>query len=385
MKLTQRQREFLKWIAQDEAVTVETIRDMHTRRCGPKRVLEMLGRLEKAGLLGRALLYPVFSTQSKRYWYLTRKGAKEVGEECAYGDPTPVRAQQLCIQYGRPGKGFTDAQQSTLLLLSEMKQLTTEQLNEYLFPDKSRVLTLQTLARLRRQNYLNSHRLKQSQQLYWSLTERGAEVVNQPFGSHFRRMPSPGTLASRKQKLAARKQVEAAGWIFVDSTSNNHHPEATPKLILQRSILTLERDTLAELMRAGKPLAEYKHRLERANRGDTGLTVPESIPDHVAYVPGSPKRTAVIILNPPYPSENFWLRKPRLKETEWHTSPESRVERYRRFAEVLPVLVVAEDEDTLLKVSELVAGTGYEPVLLHNLAEKLISLAQRSEVSAGKN
>jgi hypothetical protein len=112
--------------------------------------------------------------------------------------------------------------------------------------------------------------------------------------------------------------------------------------------LAWEGRALAALLAQGRDRQALQPRLARYEQGRVGAVVPEQVPDWVAYVPGQPERTVVLIPHPPYATRAFWTHRRTPPGGSPRPTPEhtSRVDLYARLAAVVPVLAVFATAET---------------------------------------
>jgi hypothetical protein len=141
-------------------------------------------------------------------------------------------------------------------------------------------------------------------------------------------------------------------------------------------VLAVERQAIRKLLAQGVAPQALRDRIARAQVGQVGAVVPALVNEYVAYAPGHPDLTVVLTLHPPMAGRAFWTRRPRyLSRTSDRWQRESRVERYRRLAQVLPVLAVFDSAEVAGNLAYVFEPVGFQPVVVTDIGERLTGLA----------
>jgi hypothetical protein len=142
------------------------------------------------------------------------------------------------------------------------------------------------------------------------------------------------------------------------------------------AVLAVERRAIRKLLAQGIAPQALQDRIARAQAGQVGAVVPAVINEYVAYVPGHPELTVVLILHPPMAGRAFWTRRPRyLSRTSDGWPRDSRVARYRRLAQVLPVLAVFDTAEAADNLAYVFESASLQPVVVTDVRERLTELA----------
>ena len=117
--------------------------------------------------------------------------------------------------------------------------------------------------------------------------------------------------------------------------------------------------------------------MDRYQRRQVGAVVPLSANDYVAYVPGRAELAAVLIPHPIYAGLRFWTRKPvfRYRRPTFADERDSRVERYRRLARILPVIAVFATPDLVLACGPVLEPEGLQVMAVDEVGARLAELA----------
>jgi hypothetical protein len=117
--------------------------------------------------------------------------------------------------------------------------------------------------------------------------------------------------------------------------------------------------------------------MDRYQRRQVGAVVPVSPNDYVAYVPYRAELAAVLIPHPSYAGLRFWTRKPvfRYRRPTFADERDSRVERYRRLARILPVIAVFATPEEANACGPILEPEGLEVLVVDALGARLAQLA----------
>jgi hypothetical protein len=160
-----------------------------------------------------------------------------------------------------------------------------------------------------------------------------------------------------------------------------HRGEARDIAIPQRlqlvaAVLAIERQAIRRLLAQGVAPQALQDRIARAQAGQVGAVVPAVVNEYVAYMPGHPELTVVLILHPPMVGRAFWTRRPQYpSHAPDRRRRESRIERYRRLAQVLPVLAVFDSAEVSDNLAYVFESVGIQPVVVTEIGERLTKLA----------
>jgi hypothetical protein len=345
-----------------------------------KRAVEqLLVRLQSYGWIVAAPLDPTRPGRSPYYWTLTPPGAALLGVA------PPPRSGRITVQrllQVRPT--LSPKRMAILRLLAEWRQLTTSQIGQELHPERPRSYTKRALGDLRRTGFIQGrscdpHRGSTSE-YYWFLRAPGAYALAVPYDTHFRRHPSHDTLAFRGLQLDLMRQAYAAGWAVIPAArySRAHpRPATTPQTQhLIAVVLAHECRALAAALAQGTPPQLLEHRQALLRIGSTGAIVPPAVNDYVVYRPAAPDEAVVLIPHPPYAGPSFWTHKTRgqqhLGEPVGHR--DSRLDRYRRLARILPVLAVFPTREVAAQYIPILTAAGFDWVLAVDVGARLSQL-----------
>jgi hypothetical protein len=277
---------------------------------------------------------------------------------------------------------------TTLLrLLGDMHQLTTRQIARYLHPDKPKWYTEQLLRLLRTRGYIQDARLHPERgaasEHYWMLCAKGARAVGVHYGKQHRRSPSPETLQYRGLQLDLISQVTDAGWTLLRPgpirRGQPREAETPQRRQLVAAVLTVERQAIRRLLAQGVAPQVLQDPIARAQAGQVGAVVPIVVNEYVAYLPGHPELTVVLILHPPMAGRAFWTRRPQYpSHAPDRRQRESRVERYRRLAQMLPVIAVFASADVTNSLAYVFESVGLQQTVVTQIGARLMELASLS-------
>jgi hypothetical protein len=338
-----------------------------TRRS--KRATEqLLARLRQAGLVAGCPRHHTQGRASPWVWWLLPAGAAVLGHP--YHPPPPLPPT------------VTTPQRAVLQLLAEMKQLTTTQIRRYLHPDKDPTYTRHVLARLRARGLVASAALDPRRgwgaEHYWMLRPAGCAAVHRPYSTHYTRRPHQSSLLQREAHLTIQRQVAADGWkLLAPVVYNTVHPrpEETPQARhLVTAVLAVEHETLLPLLAHSTPPQQLEDRWQRWRGGHVGAVVPRFVNDYVAYQPDQPQHTAVFILQPLQAGTHYWTRPLDPAKNQSCGRPQSRLERYRRLAVVLPVIVLFLSKEAAVHSARLLAPASLRWSTVEDLAANWVEL-----------
>jgi hypothetical protein len=140
-------------------------------------------------------------------------------------------------------------------------------------------------------------------------------------------------------------------------------------------VLAVERQAIRRLLAQEVAPQALQDRIARAQAGQVGAVVPAVVNEYVAYVPGHPELTVVLILHPPIAGRAFWTRRPQYpSRVADRRQRESRVERYRRLAQVLPVLAVFPSADVANSLAYVFESVPLQQVVVTQIGERLMEL-----------
>lgn len=376
---------------------------------GTKRAVERrLQRLRLQGYVRAELLNPARGMASERRWSLLKKGqgALEVTYESHPSSPSPKAGSR---------REVTPREAAVLHLLAEMKHLTTGQIRCHLHDEKSNRYTWRLLGALQREGYIRGKRMYPemgaASECYWTIRKAGAATIGIVYDRRYLRRPARRTIEHRGLLLEMSRQVEAAGWqlikpqqpsrqlegVGVDGSpgakrslqENKEHTVHTVHKPGHRAGDTPQRERLVEaalhyeamsiqrLVEQGYHTSEVRDRIERLKAGQVGALVPRAPNDYVAYVPGRPKLTAVLIPHPTWAGRAYWVRRPGVRRDIMGRKEgiRARLDKYARLAKVLPVIGVFSTDGTARQYAALLASGGLHSVTVGQVGDKLASLA----------
>jgi hypothetical protein len=406
-KPTQSQIQILELLSAFEYLTTHEVCEYLAGRVKPatKRAVEQrLQLLHKHGFIGAELLSPVRGAASGRRWSLLRKGSAAIR---VTHEPIPTTGPQgVCAR-----RGVTPREAAVLRLLLDMKHLTTKQIRSHLHSDRPKRYTWRLLSVLRELGYLQGRRMYPemgaASECYWTIRKAGASAIGAPYDRRYLRRPARRTIEHRGLLLEMSRQVQSAGWSLIKPAAhsrgrgraeggsgdlpggNNSSVEASSVHTPQRArlveaVLYGEAAAIRHLVEQGYSVADLRDRIERLMAGQVGAVVPRAPNEYVAYVPGRPELTAVLIPHPTWAGRAFWARRPGVARSNraqsitvramGHSGPRTRVERYARLAKVVPVIAVFGTEEASGQYAPLLAGSGFHRVAVEDVTEMLVSL-----------
>jgi hypothetical protein len=379
---TPAQRAVLELLADGAVLTVRQIHEYLKLDCGKRALERLLVRLEAHGWVRRLAIYPERGRASEHGWLLCSTGARAIDLA-----PNQVRSRsdaqiRRLLTAGMP-PALGSNKLAVLKLLAEWKQLTTTQIHQYLNPDRSRRYTQQLLHDLAARGFIRgvAYSTWAREEYYWMLLARGAHDAGCAYGKQYRRPPAPQTLRHRGLQLALIAQAQGAGWFLIrPGVYSAAHPrplETPQRRKLVDAFLEIEGRTLNDLMARGVAWYELKDRMDRHQRRQVGALVPVSPNDYVAYVPYRTELAAVLIPHPSYAGLRFWTRKPafRYRRPTFSDERDSRLERYRRLARILPVIAVFGTPEEADACASILAPAGLEVLVVEEVGPRLAQLA----------
>ena len=106
--------------------------------------------------------------------------------------------------------------------------------------------------------------------------------------------------------------------------------------------------------------------------GDIGAVLPRFVNDWMAYLPDDPARTVLLIPHPPYAGLGFWANKPEAaRRRDEPVRRESRIERYRRLAAMLPVIAVFPTSATAAPYTSILTTGGFQWATVDQITTRL--------------
>lgn len=392
---TRAQQRILELLSASTYLTTRQI-DEYLGLTTTKRATERkLQRLAEHGFIQARMLRPELGAASERYWVLLDKGRDSIersGVVTTLPNITAATAVTLTRVPREHSRVVSEerslpAEQVTLLqLLAKTKHLTTKQIRQHLHADKPEWYTWKMLYLLRRTGYIFGARLNPERgaasECYWGISRHGARIIGVEYGANYRRRPARQTIEHRGLLLEMSRQVAAAGWSLISPASQGSgqgQPEETPQ---RRQLVeaTLKKEGLAieKLLLQGYPANRLAERIDRWNAKQVGALVPRKVGEHVAYVPGQPERTVLLIPHPTMAGRAFWTRSPgvRAESGGRRSKTGSRLNRYARLAQVLPVLAVFGSEETGRQYAGLLKASGFDWTLVQDIGEKLLAIGE---------
>lgn len=351
-----------------------------------KRATERkLRRLVEHGFVEARLLRPERGGVSERCWLILQRGRDSLDlerrEVITDGTSGMPQERKKCDN----GPSILPPEQVKVLqLLAKMKQLSTKQIRQHLHAGKPEWYTWKMLYLLRRRGYIQGERLNPERgaasECYWALSKRGAGALGVEYSRSYRHRPGRHTIEHRGLLLEMGRQVAEAGWSLIrplNSRRGQSLSEETPqRRALIEAVLRKEGLAIEKLLLQGYPATRLADRIDRWNAGQVGAVVPRKVNEHVAHVPGQPERTVLLIPHPPMVGRAFWTRSPgaRAESGGRYSRTGSRLNRYSRLAQVLPVLAVFSSEETGRQYADLLAAGGFDWVKVDQVAVKLTNL-----------
>lgn len=309
--------------------------------------------------------------------------------------------------------GITEEQAAILCLLAEYRALTTGQIWQAAQPNRHRRQTLRNLDRLRACKFVDSMPLQEERgaasEHVWRLLKAGAEAVGARHGNHFYRKPAPDQVVERGVELELERQVlgtsietksiqqsatggldtdtdteaqvvEATHWELIKPVHYGRQhplPHTTPQeaFLIEAVLYSMRREIETSLER-GFPMTQMQSLIDKYNARQVGSIVPRRANDYVAYVPGRPELTAVLIAHPPRSGKQFWTRSPsrnRLQERK-----AGRLATYKQLANRVPVAAVFSDRETAQEYKDVIRAAGLRVFLPHGIGAWLCQIMEEN-------
>jgi hypothetical protein len=376
---TPAQTRLLQLLGEFEYLTTRQVWEYLAAPVTKRAIEQKLQRLERYGLIRSGLLNPERGNASERRWSLVTKGADACNEP---GTADLVQGQRVSATGSQT---LTAPHVAVVQLLAEMKHLSTTQIHKYLHANRPKWYTWQLLRSARRHGYVRSEKLYPERgaasEHYWTLTGRGAALIGTRFDTRYRRRLTRQVVEHRGLLLELVRQVEGAGWSLL-----RPHPHRTVRGELidtpQRSklvevVLRSEQLAIEDLLQRGYPPGRLQDRIDRLKAGKVGAIVPRPVNDYLAFLPGQPDRTVLLIPHPPLAGRAFWTRRPGIRRASsvGQARTEARIVRYSRLAQVIPVMAVFAREEELQRYDNILAGAGFRRALVKEIGEKLAGTA----------
>ena len=271
-------------------------------------------------------------------------------------------------------------------LLAKMKHLSRKQIRDHLYASKSEWYTWRRLNSLRKRGYVHARPLGPERgaasECYWVLTRRGARELGIQFTGTYRRRPTRYAIEHRGLLLEITRQVAEAGWELITPAPTQLGSESLQREQVVKAVLKREGMAIENLLLQGYPANRLTERIERWNAGHVGAVVPRKVNEYVAYVPGHPEQTALLIPHPLIAGRGFWTRSPGMRPRSRGRYPKigSRLNRYSRLAQILPVLAVFTSEEIGRQYADLLASHGIGWTLANEIGERLLANGQCAEI-----
>jgi len=374
-KLSPARRAILALLTESPALTTSQIAESLACDTTRRALQQHLAGLRDAGLISEAKSRPALGAASERSWTILAAGSAQLPASPELQTAPATRERR------RPCPPLTANQIGILALLAEWKQLTTGQIGRYLHADKPRRYTQRLLTELKARRLVAAAPVDPSRgtaaEHYWMLRSRGAAVTGAAPDQHAHRRPHRATLDYRGLQLDLLNQVADASWQLLRPlpySRNRPRPAETPQYRqLVAAVVDHERQEIARLLAAGQSQASLQPRVDRATSCQVGALVPPGVNEYVAYVPGQPARTALLLPHPPQAGRAFWTRKPEpgADRTAQRSRRDSRVDRYARLAAILPVIAVFGDEELGRQYASLLQLAGFSWVVVDQLGVRL--------------
>jgi hypothetical protein len=265
--------------------------------------------LRDGGWVSQALACPAAGRASEYCWTILPAGRAVLA-----GQVSDSSSPSILLPTQPAARTWNSNHRSIVELLAEWKQLTTAQIWQYLHLDKDIRYTKQLLQDLQEGRLIRPMILDPSlgnrAPRYWRLRKAGADLVGQPYEKAYRVVPGPEVLAHRGLQLDVIHQVALAGWQLIrpqritDGETNSTPQEAR----LTAAVLAWEGQAIERALAAGESPSSLQGRLDRWQAGQVGALVPQGVNEYVAYRPGDPAHTVLLLLHPPYAGPLFWTR-----------------------------------------------------------------------------
>lgn len=298
-------------------------------------------------------------------------------------------------------RDVSEEQRAILHLLAEYRALTTGQIWQAAQPHKHRRQMLRELDRLRARKMVDSMPLQEERgaasEHVWRLLKAGAQVIGAKHGNHFYRRPAPDQIEQRGVELELERQVLgtsvgtagvygrgargpgiAAHWELIKPVHYGPQqpvPPTTPQAeILVEAVLQHIAIEINSALEHGDPTGQMGILIDQYNSRRVGSIVPRQANDYVAYVPGRPELTGVMIVHPPGSGKHFWTRS--ASRTRLEERRAGRLATYKRLARRVPMAAVFADEKTAQECKDEIRAAGLRIFLPHGIGAWLRQLEE---------
>lgn len=310
--------------------------------------------------------------------------------------------------------GITEEQVAILCLLAEYRALTTGQIWQAVQANGHRRQTLRDLDRLRTCKLVDSMPLQAEKgaasEHVWRLLKAGATAIGARHGNHFYRKPAPDQIVERGVELELERQVrgtsiertsiqqsatsgsdtdteaqvvevvQATHWELIKPVHYGRQqplPHTTPQeaLLIEAVLYSMRQEIEASLER-GFPMTQLQNLSDKYNSGQVGSIVPRQANDYIAYVPGRPEWTAVLIVHPPRSGKQFWTRSASRNRLQERKS--GRLATYKQLAKRVPVAAVFSDRETAQEYKDVIRAAGLRVFLPHGVGAWLCQIMEEN-------
>ncbi len=354
-----------------------------------KRTTERwLKKLAEYGFVQSSLQHPERGAASERCWTSLKKVENSIEPAEGMTITQGGYGSKAIAAKGSVTPVLTSPQMTVLLLLTRMKHLTTKQIRQHSYADRPEWYTWKLLSLLRGRGYISSDRLRPERgaasELFWAITRHGAAEIGIVNRRSYRCHPTRQTIEYRGMLLEMGDQVRRAGWSLISppvpSPGRAQIEETPQRRQLVEAVLKKEGLAIEKLLMQGYPASRLGDRIDRWNTGQVGALVPRTVKEYVAFVPGQPERTALLIPHPPLAGRTFWTRSPGVRADHGgrYNRTSSRLTRYSRLAQVLPVVAVFGSEATGREYARMLEASGFGWTGVRDIGAKLLVIAEAS-------
>lgn len=374
------QREILDLLTEFSSLTTEQIGEYLSANITPRAVQLRLATLRERGWIEEIRIQPERGGGSRRAWKLLPAGGQALGQPELVPEAVPIHHLRPLLLPDDPAPPLHPKGEAILDLLGHWKSLTTEQLARHLWGQWPCPGIQAVLDDLEQRQYIQHHLLQPEQgersPYYWQLLTGGARARGVVFGSQHRKRPAQAAIAHRGVLLELIRQVAAAGWSLISphiARPSDPLVEDSPQAQrLTATILDHIGRDLAARLAAGESRQQLAEEIHQHQAGQIGAILPRYVNDWVAYQPADVTRTVLLIPHPPAAGLGFWQNKPdAARRPDDPPRRESRLERYRRLAAILPVIAVFPDRDTAAPYAPILEAGGFTWVLVDEITTRL--------------
>ena len=378
---TPEQREILEMLTDFTYLTTAQIASYVAAPISQRALQFRLSGLRERGWIAETRLQPERGAASQRAWKLLPAGGVVLGTPEWVRPPLSLTTLRPILVPTDPAPALHPDGRAILTLLAYWKALTTEQIARWVWNRWPCTGAMQAVfADLRARHLAHDQDLAPEEGThsphYWQLLTAGAALVGLDYGSHYRKRPLRSTLDHRGMLLELVRQVAAAGWqLLPPHTARPSDPLREDSAQAQRlkvTVLDYKGRELAARAAYGESDQALAEDRAQHREGLIGAVLPRFVNDWVAYLPDDPVRTVLLIPHPPHAGLGFWANKPEAaRRRDEPVRRESRLERYRRLAAMLPVIAVFPRPSTAAPYAKILTAGGFQWATVDQIAARL--------------